>query len=193
MTNVDVIFGSKVTESLAFEIMEILKPDNEIMYHDNKWWIRVPHTTVGTYVGATVEKANQRYLEEQYLKDILCELMDFGTTSIWANMSNYDLMEEIWNLEKYPCFDDEVVSIVEHETIVEYMRSYLLDKLGWELIDYDGLDNVITNVISIIYNSDDIDDIIIETGMTVYIPNEEKVLELFKRNLPEKVMKEIED
>jgi hypothetical protein len=185
MTNV--IFSSKVTEAMAFEIMETLGEETEIMYHENKWWIRVPYTMVGSYVGATVETANQRYLEAKYPNDIICEIMDFGTTSIWANMDNYDLMEEIWELENYPCFDDELVSIVENEAIVNYLRTDLINKLGCELLEYDGLDDVINNVIRTIFESDDIEDIIVETGMLVFIPDKDMVLEMIRNALPKEI------
>lgn len=151
-------------------------------YHEDQWWIEVPYTLYGDYVGGTVEKANLLYLKEKYPDDVLIQLMDFGSKTLWANPANQDLMEEIWSLQDYCLLDDGLHSEVEMETIMEYVMYEVKYHLSDEIADMD-MEDVREAVHYVLFILDAFDDIIIETGLIVHIPDEEGLMDKIREQL----------
>lgn len=151
-------------------------------YHEDQWWIEVPYTTYGDYVGCTVEKANLLYLQEKYPNDVLIQLMDYGSKTVWANPANQELMEDVWSLNDYCLLDDDLHSEIEAETIMEYVMYEVKCNLSDEIADMD-MEDVRETVHHVLFVLDASDDIIIETGLLVHIPDVEGLMDKIKEHL----------
>lgn len=151
-------------------------------YHEDQWWIEVPCTTYGDYIGGVVEKANLLYLQKKYPNDVLIQLMDYGTQTVWANPANQELMEEIWSLEDYCLLDEKLHEEIGMETIMEYVMYEIKFHLSDEIADMD-IEDVREIVHHVLFTQREADEIAIETGLLVYIPDVEGLMDKIKKQL----------
>lgn len=150
-----------------------------VEFKDGRYWMEASEATAGSYVGGTVEVANARWLKDNYKNFTRTEAMDYSTFIHYVDMSNKDLMEAVEALDGYPCFDDELVSEVESEVIMAYVKDIVRPEM-----DFCVPDSVLETAIwETLYGDDMVEDIVVETGLLVYIPDEEALVEAVIKRL----------
>jgi hypothetical protein len=149
---------------------------NSLIYEpdeNNQTYIEVPHTTGSDYVGGPVERYNYEHLKEHFhdTKGVYQIYGDFGTYGIGyieSEVSPETLLEIktiIDALENYPLINEDDFFGFELELKVNHLKSEynLPESFTWTEEFYEILDNIE-----------------IETGCLVYVPNRaEEQLKVF--------------
>lgn len=76
-----------------------------------------------------IERANVRYMEENFPDDILIVIGAYGSTcaAIPIDCENPEIFEALNSLESYPCLNDEMASEIETEILYEAFEDTIGD------------------------------------------------------------------
>lgn len=123
-------FNQEITPSFSRDYAEKKYQDHVVIYE-------ISHTLNGSYVGTTIEKANEKFLYTYFQELTTTIYFDYATAVTCYNPHLRpenddlltDLLSQLETLSNYPVLDENILSEIEVELETEYIHENIIPDL----------------------------------------------------------------